>query len=392
MSWMAWLFVVGCVLLTLPVLLFTGQVLLALLPERRESPDEQDYPPVAVLVPAHNESSGIAKPLQAIRPQLRACDRLLVVADNCSDDTAEMARASGAAVIERNSSKLRGKGYALDFGVRHLAAAPPAIVIVVDADCLVHGDAIPRLSRRCAGSGRPIQALYLMFAPPGTGLKQKIAEFAWTVKNRVRPLGYRQLGLPCQLMGTGMAFPWRLISQANLASGHIVEDLKLGLDLAAAGHAPEFCPQALVTSAFPRNDEGAQSQRTRWEHGHMGMLLKEGPVRLAQAFASANIGLLALAGDMCVPPLALLVLLTLGFCAIGAIGWAAAGTVLPWGLPFADIALLTAAVLAAWGRFGRESLSLGHLAYAPLYALAKLPLYLRFLVKRQAEWVRSRRD
>jgi hypothetical protein len=90
---------------------------------------------------------------------------------------------------------------------------------------------------------RPVQSLYLMTAPCESAINHQVAEFAWRLKNQVRPLGLRALGLPCQLMGTGMAFPWDIIRSAELASGFIVEDLKLGLDLADAGHPPVFCPE-----------------------------------------------------------------------------------------------------------------------------------------------------
>src|SRR5262252_6431115 len=77
-------------------------------------------PALAVLIPAHDEAGGIAATIRAVIAQLRPCDRLLVVADNCSDDTASVAMSLGAEVIERRDPSLRGKGYALDHGVRHL--------------------------------------------------------------------------------------------------------------------------------------------------------------------------------------------------------------------------------------------------------------------------------
>lgn len=386
------LFVLLWLALLLPVLIFAAQVVLALTRPRNMGSPAGPRPTVAVLVPAHNESVGIAAPLRAISAQLQGGDRLLVVADNCDDDTADRARACGAEVVERQDAQHRGKGYALDFGVRHLAEAPPDVVVVVDADCMLHADALDRLAHASAAADRPMQALYLMHAPLDAGLKTKVAEFAWAVKNRVRPLGYQQLGLPCQLMGTGMAFPWHLIRDARLASGHIVEDLKLGLELAEQGYAPHFCPEALVTSVFPASREGVQSQRTRWEHGHLGMLLQEGPAGLLKSLLTMNTGLLALVIDMCVPPLALLTLLVLACCGLGVVMWSLTGSALPWGLSLVNPVLLGAAVLLAWARFGRSILSLGSLVYAPFYALGKIPLYLRFLVRRQAEWVRSRRD
>jgi hypothetical protein len=65
---------------------------------------------------------------------------------------------------------------------------------------------------------------------------------------------------------------------------------------------------------------------------------------------------------------------------------------LPLWLSAASLVMLGSSVLLAWGSYGRQVISLASLAYAPFYALWKIPLYLKFLVSRQAEWIRSRRD
>ena len=151
-------------------------------------------PRTAVLVPAHDEAAGIAASLATIVPQLAPGDRLVVVADNCSDDTARVAAAAGAEAIRRDDPERRGKGYALDFGVRHLAADAPGVVVIVDADCVLHPGSLGRIATTCVASGRPVQALYLMRSPPGAPLSTRISEFAWAVRNLVRPLGALRLG------------------------------------------------------------------------------------------------------------------------------------------------------------------------------------------------------
>ena len=179
---------VATLLLLLQVSLLLLQVILALLPGKPPLLSLcNKRPAVTVLIPAHNEHLVLAKTLHSIFPQLAENDRLLVVADNCSDDTAKIAEAAGAEVIERFDPERRGKGYALDFGVRHLRSNPPDVVIVIDADCQVGEGAIDRLARICAEADRPVQALYLMHAPYGAGLGVRVAEFAWRVKNQVRP-------------------------------------------------------------------------------------------------------------------------------------------------------------------------------------------------------------
>lgn len=380
------------VTLLIPVSVLFMQVLAALPPRRTRAMPGGRRPAVAIIVPAHNESLLIIDTLHSIGAQLTVNDRLLVVADNCTDDTARIAAAAGAEVIERNNSAQRGKGYALDFGMRHLAQDPPEVVLIIDGDCEVAVDAIDRLAKTCLATGRPVQALYRMHAPAGAGLKTRIAGFAWLVKNQVRPLGFFRLGLPCQLMGTGMAFPWPVISQTALATGHIVEDLKLGIDLARTGVPPLFCPEAQVMSRFPVTGQGFAEQRKRWEHGHLGMMFGVAPGLFAQALARGNLPLLALALDLCVPPLALLMLLVVTSFTASAAWFAVSGATLPLWLMAAALGMSATAVLLAWEHHGRSVISLRDLACAPLYALWKIPLYLKFVVKRQGAWVRTRRD
>jgi len=382
----------AALVLLVPVLVLFLEVALAVTGQGSPAAQPGERRRLAVVIPAHDEAAIIAGTLRSLTPQLTDSDRLVVVADNCSDETASVAAAEGAEVIVRSDSGRRGKGYALDYGVRHLEADAPGIVIIVDADCRVAPGAIDRLARLCAATGRPIQALYLMHAPAGADLKTRIAEFAWTVKNQIRAGGLRRLGLPCQLMGTGMAFTWPCISSATLATGHIVEDLKLGIDLARAGTPALFCPDALVTSTFPESREGIRSQRTRWEHGHLGLILSDAPRLFAHSLAALDVNQMALALDLSVPPLALLALLVSAVWFVSLIVYLLARAQFPLSVASTAAALLLLSVLLSWWRYGRHIVSLGNLAYAVVYALWKIPLYLKFLAARQLQWVRSKRD
>ncbi len=348
--------------------------------------------PTAVLMPAHNEASGITAAIRSVLDQLHPGDRLLVVADNCTDDTANVARAAGAEVVERHDANLRGKGYALDFGVKWLEQSPPSVVIIIDADCIAQPGSLGCLANDCVASGRPVQALYLMHAPPGSRLSVRIAEFAWLIKNKLRPLGSLALGWPCQLMGTGMAFPWAIIQRAPLATGHLVEDMKLGLDLAQAGTPPLFCPQALVTSSFPTDTEGVKSQRTRWEHGHLSVLTTVGPQMIWRALTTRNMSLFAMALDLMVPPLAALVLTLGALVLLNTAWWLTTSNVQPLVVSLIAAALVLVSVALAWFREGRHVVSLGEMLALPWYVAAKIPVYIRLFTKRQVEWVRTKRD
>lgn len=218
-----------------------------------------------------------------------------------------------------------------------------------------------------------------------------LAELAWRVKKWVRPLGWHALGLPCQLMGTGMAFPWALTAKMSLAKGHIVQDMKLGIDLALQGHPPLFCPAARVISEFPLAGAAVQSQRTRWEHGHLSMIISEAPRLLWFALRRGNLAALGLVLDLMVPPLALLAALLVGVLMLAS-GWAVWVGAL-WVLMVAGclFGLFAASILLAWWGWGRSVVAFRELLSVPLYILAKIPLYLGFVTKRQKEWVRTER-
>ncbi len=384
------IFNVLAVALMIPLLFLLLQILSAILLAKSSITviHDEKKPVVAVLMPAHNESLVITQAIQSILPQLSTENQLLVVADNCNDDTALIARKLGAKVIERTNQLQRGKGYALDFGLQHLKNNPPEVVLIIDADCIISNGTIDKLARACIDNQRPIQALYLMESQPNPSLKARMAAFAWIVKNKVRPLGSKALDLPCQLMGTGMAFLWDDIIKSNLASGHIVEDMKLGVDLTRLNKPPLFLAEALVTSVFPPTAEATNTQRARWEHGHLSVILNEAPSLLIESIKTMNGQMLGLTCDLIVPPLAVLTLMCVGLFACSFVL-----SIQP-ALFITSILLiaLSSAVLLAWASFGREIISLKQLCYAPVYALVKIPLYIKFFLNRQVEWVRSKRN
>jgi cellulose synthase/poly-beta-1,6-N-acetylglucosamine synthase-like glycosyltransferase len=399
MIWLAWilagLLAIAALPLALVVGVFAAQTLCAVRPRGPvvvRTKGTTGRPRIAVLVPAHDEAAGIARTLEAVLPQLHSSDRILVVADNCSDDTAAIARQAGAHVVERFHETERGKGFALAFGVDALRADPPGLVVILDADCDLAPGALDALAACVVATHRPAQALYLMTAPPDARLTRRIAQFAWRVRNWVRPAGWHRLGLPCQLMGTGMAFTWPMLRAAPLANASIVEDMKLGIDLAIGGCPPVFCAEALVTSSFPESVAATATQRTRWEHGHLQMILREVPGLVASAWRRRDRQLLGMALDLCVPPLALLAAMLL-------VGTLLAGLVSFWlgdptlvfvhGLLLAVFAL---SALMAWALRGRDLVRLIELLSIPLYVVAKLPVYVRFVVRREKRWVRTERD
>jgi cellulose synthase/poly-beta-1,6-N-acetylglucosamine synthase-like glycosyltransferase len=380
-------------LLAIPVGVLFLECIAALLSLRKKTETAVgSIPRIAVLVPAHDEAGGIQRVIEGLLPQLSCGDRLVVIADNCSDDTAVIARESGATVIERQDATRRGKGYALDYGMKFLEADPPDVVVLVDADCVVESGAVAMLARRAIETNQPVQGVYLMDRPQQPTAKDAVSALAFLVKNQVRPLGLGQLGFPCLLTGTGMAFPWAVLRGAKLASGNIVEDMQLAVDLSIAGHPASFWAEARVTGILPQQERAARTQRTRWEHGHLKTALTQIPRLLRAAIQQRRLDLVAIALDLSIPPLSLLVVLWVAAIGLGAIV-GVFGVPPGISLPLLGLegGLILISILGAWAKFGRD-LPLLSLLVVPFYILWKLPLYLTFLVNPQTKWVRTERD
>jgi cellulose synthase/poly-beta-1,6-N-acetylglucosamine synthase-like glycosyltransferase len=349
-------------------------------------------PKITVLIPAHNEELGIGKTLETIKPQLAESDQLVVVADNCTDQTAAIARSFGAIVVERQDSDRKGKGYALDYGLQLIEKNPPEVVVLVDADCLVEPDAIARIARLAVLTSRPVQSIYLMAQPQQPQPKDSLSALAFLVKNLVRPTGLDRLGLPCLLTGTGMAFPWAVIRSVSLASGNIVEDMQLSFDLAVAGYPARFCPEAQVIGQLPQQEQIAKGQRTRWEHGHLQTLLTQVPRLLRAAIAQQRWDLVAIALDLCVPPLSLLVILWVVALSGALLSFWLGASSIPVVLLAGQGLMILLSIVGAWAKFGRNDISGFTLLSTPFYILWKIPLYIGFWLKPQTQWVRTERE
>jgi len=348
--------------------------------------------PVSILIPAHNESAIIKETLTHLMAQVRTHDKVIVVADNCDDNTDEIAAQFNVQVIVRNCTKNIGKGYALDFGIRHIENDPEEIVIILDADCNVQENTIDQLAIAANLYKSPVQSLYLMEAPEHSDFTQKIAQFAFLIKNKIRPSGLKALNLPCQLMGTGMAFPWHLISKADLANGNIVEDMKLGVDFIINGNNTRFIPSARITSDFPTDSLAQLTQRTRWEHGHLTTIKEHVPNLLMHAFKNHNLKCLFFALDLTIPPLTLLLtfmtVITALFFSISLISSNYTYFIIISTF-FTSFAFC---IFISWLSFGKSIITIKDSISIPKYIINKSIIYRNFLNKKEVKWIKTKRD
>ena len=375
---------------TLLTFCFAVELFVGLRPIRRINPT--DAPETAVvLVPAHDEEKMIGDTLPALIAAAADRARILVIADNCTDQTAAAVRALGVEAIERVDPTRRGKGFALDFARIHLRQSPPDVVLVLDADCHLDAGSLEILVAACAASKRPCQAVNLQLPGPAASPAVQLSTFAFFIKNVVRQRALQRLAGRAHLLGTGMALPWPAFERASLATDNIAEDLEMGIELAEAGLRPLFVEEASVWSV-PETESNTLTQRRRWEGGFLKNALGAAPRVFQRALAAGDVRGLWAAINLLIPPLALLVLLDLAALILGILLAALAGAS-RWPITLLAVSLMAscAGLALAWSTGGRQFVTLGTLARIPAYILWKLPMYLGF-VRRGApkEWIRTR--
>ena len=375
-----------CLLVALPVSMLGLECLIGSIRHKGTGLPGGEAPPFLVLVPAHDEAAIIAPIVAAITSQLRPCDELIVIADNCTDGTAAICRLLGATVFERHEPARRGKGYALEFGRRMLAGHRAEVVIILDADCLPCGDGLQRLASRAARSQAVVQGADLILPDERASALVRISCFAFLVKNLVRQRALAWLSGTALVQGTGMAIPGFLFREVKWPGSSLVEDLVFGLELLIEGHSVQFEPSAQFVSPAS-SDKGTAEQRNRWEHGMLETIIDYVP-RLLVAGLKGRPALLLVALDLLIPPTVLLLLLS---ATATLAGLALAGPVTAVNVLVGANLVLASGVFLVWLKLGRTILPWASLCQLPRYVIWKLPLLARFLTKRQREWTRTER-
>jgi cellulose synthase/poly-beta-1,6-N-acetylglucosamine synthase-like glycosyltransferase len=366
-----------CVFLA-PIVVLTGffavEICVGLRPLRSSPHAEVAGSAAVVVIPAHDEEAVIERTVRETSREAGSDIDVLVVADNCTDRTAELARSAGATVLERNDPQRRGKGYALAAACEHLGGKRVDVVVVLDADCRIDAGSLRALIATAARAARPCQAVNLLAADLSAGPLVQISSFAFMIKNLVRQRALQRLAGRAHLTGTGMALPWRIFETANLGGANIVEDLALGLELAERAAPPLLVEHATVWSPAA-SPGGTLVQRQRWEGGFLATMLKRAPTALMRSVRHADARGFCAALDLCIPPLALLVMLNAAAFLLAVLAWLAGGAKWPIEAQLTVGVLAGIAVALAWFREGWRFASAATLLRLPLYVLWKLPMY-----------------
>ncbi len=254
-----------CLLLLLPATAAAGYyVLLTLigLKARRRSMSAAPVHTFTVLIPAHDEEAGLPRTLRSVAsadypPELL---RVLVVADNCTDRTAQVAGDHGAGVLVREDSEHRGKGYALAFGMERLLD-PTDAVFVLDADCEVSPGLFRRLDQHLTGGAEVVQAR-VRSRNAAVGPTGYLAAVGAEVDHAVA-VGLDRLGCGVPLRGTGMLFARRVLERLPWATTGLAEDAEYAAGLHRAGVRVRLADEAVLCDA-PNTAGGLSAQRRRW--------------------------------------------------------------------------------------------------------------------------------
>jgi cellulose synthase/poly-beta-1,6-N-acetylglucosamine synthase-like glycosyltransferase len=345
-----------------------------------------------VIVPAHNEEAGIARTVSSLLAMdwPRSDFRVLVIADNCSDATAAVARGAGAHVLERQDLTLRGKGYALAYAFAwSMNDSFASAVVVVDADAEVSANLLQAFAVRMERGARAVQANYGILNPWASWRTQliTIAKGAFHV---VRSRARERLNLSCGVRGNGWCVTHTLLREVPYRYFSLTEDVEYGIALGMAGCRVEYAGEAHSDADMASSEKTARTQRQRWEQGRFQLIRSMTVPLLLAAIRRRSLVCLDLAFDLMVPPLSYL---TLNIVLLGLIAglvsfWDKSATVWIW-WALACAAILVLHVLRGWQLSGMGFRGLLALAHVPGFILWRIWL---LLGRKTSEWVRTERE
>jgi cellulose synthase/poly-beta-1,6-N-acetylglucosamine synthase-like glycosyltransferase len=233
-----------------------------------------------VVIPAHDEEVGIGETVRSCLAveYPEALFEVVVIADNCSDETANVARGAGARVVERHDPSRRSKGYAIEYLIDQLHDTGQFdkldAVVLIDADTTVSRDLLSGLAAEVESGEDWIQCLYAV-SNPEASWRTRLMDYAFSLFNGIVPLGQSALGCSAGLRGNGMCFSTRGLRRVPWNSYGLVEDFEYSWTVRIAGGKIAFLPWVAVRGVMPeQGGTAAIAQRRRWEYGRRDMSLR----------------------------------------------------------------------------------------------------------------------
>ncbi|NIV29344.1 MAG: glycosyltransferase [Anaerolineae bacterium] len=354
----------------------------------------QSFLRLAVAVPAHNEESVIDATVTRLCQMDYPAEwfDVHVVADHCSDSTAEAARSAGATVHERFQAPRGRKAFALQWLLARLLGDPRDYdaIVVFDADSQVDPAFLRLMNIALAGGARVVQGHHVI-ANPEASVFSALADGDMRLNNRMRNQAKENLGLSARLMGDGMCFHRETLEQHPFETRSLTEDREYGIHLVACGERVRYVPEAISAGQAVARWRDATSQRMRWYGGVFALPRQHLRPLLSLAWRERNWAALDLALELSVPSFSTLSLLAMGLVILQGLLLllGAPSPLLVSGFSAAAAFLLPLLGLAA-ERAPRTSFQA--LVFAPAYAAWRVSMGLAVRLRRgRVNWVRTRR-
>lgn len=371
----------GLVAAGAPLLYILATTLAALKPLRKSAPSSTPRR-IAILIPAHNEALLIGDTVRNTFEQSYPRDlyTVFVIADNCTDDTAALAREAGARVLERSSSP--GKGQGLNDAFHMLMLEDWSAFVVLDADSELHPHALEMLDRELA-SGAAVIQIRIAVQNPDDSMVTRAMELSQASFNALRPRGRMALGLSAGINGNGFCVTRDTIVKVPYLAHSIVEDIEYHMLLLKAGIQVRFLDSIWVKAQIPIGGRGARVQRVRWERGRIITIRNYAPGLLRDLLRKQPYAVDGLV-DVLMPPVSLV--------ALGLLPALVVGSSVQKTLAIVGCTILCFHYYLAAVRYGKVRSLLLLSAYIPWYIVSKTWVVLASMfTERKLAWERTDR-
>ncbi|MBE5806162.1 MAG: glycosyltransferase [Clostridiales bacterium] len=237
------------------------------------------------IIPAHNEEKVIVNLVESLKNQNynKNLYDIYVIADNCTDRTAEIAKEAGAIVYERFDEDHKTKGYALNWFLKQKIEedAPYDAFCIFDADNIVDNNFLKAMNKKLCQGEDVVQGYRDIKNPTDSWVSAGYAIFYWTM-NRFYHLARYNLGLSPLINGTGFMVKFDVVKPDGWNTKTLTEDIEFSLKRIIEGKKLGWATDAIVYDEQPVGFKQSWSQRSRWTVGHI-QCLKEYTKPLAVA-------------------------------------------------------------------------------------------------------------
>lgn len=347
------------------------------------------------IIPAHNEEAVVYSLIESLKNQNynKELYDIYVIADNCTDNTANVAREAGAIVYERFDNSKKTKGYALDWFLKQKIEenADYDAICIFDADNIADKNFLINMNKKLCQGEDVVQGYRDIKNPSDNWITAGYALFYWTM-HRFYHLARYNLGLSPLLNGTGFMVRFDVIKESNgWKTITLTEDIEFSLQRILKGKRIGWSTDAIVYDEQPTGFKQSWSQRSRWTVGHM-QCIKEYTKPLAKA-AKDNKTMMNFDGFLYIIGSIPMFVITLIILATNFIMYAGNGmteselmlNILRYLIPTFLLPMLTSVIVMMLDKRPVKPMIKGILCY-PLFMGSWLLINFKCLFKRETTW------